>query len=247
MVAMGVSQRTGQGSTPLSQQTIKQTHRKFYSIAIRPGMSEEQTGHAIEAIRNLFAFLKTDYWGAAEIPLEDRLAAAACAGNLGILRFAIEEMGLPDFVIKIHSLLMCACSNDRLEVAEYLLDHGANPNAVNRPYPGYDDTEVVLHIVTRRGSPELAQLLIDRGAIVDAYTTYCGYAYTDKTPLHVAAKHGRIDMVELLLKNKADINASDSHGETAYHMAVSQEMKDLLLRRGATTKKQPERGPVYGG
>lgn len=88
------------------------------------------------------------------------------------------------------------------EVAELLLNEGANVNAVERR------KWTLLHTAVRSGKVEVAELLLDRGANVNAVDNI------DMTPLHFAVKYVQEELVELLLEKGASVNAVDKKGRT---------------------------------
>ncbi|XP_020293932.1 putative ankyrin repeat protein RBE_0220 isoform X5 [Pseudomyrmex gracilis] len=101
---------------------------------------------------------------------------------------------------------------ENMEIAELLLNHGANVNAS-------DKSELVSGV----------QMLLDRGANVNAETRY------GTTPLHHAIKFENMKIAELLLDHGANVNASDKSG-TPLCCAVEKknvEVVAMLLDRGA--------------
>jgi cytohesin len=92
-----------------------------------------------------------------------------------------------------------------IEMAQVLLDHGANPNAKN----GHGGTP--LHVASGGKSQErgvsIARLLLERGADVDARKK-------DKTtPLHSAILWGRLEIAQVLLDHGANATAENDGGE----------------------------------
>mmetsp|Transcript_19115 Transcript_19115/g.36564 ORF Transcript_19115/g.36564 Transcript_19115/m.36564 type:complete len:213 (-) Transcript_19115:517-1155(-) len=56
------------------------------------------------------------------------------------------------------------------------------------------------------------------------------------TALHIAAQNGHMNLVELIVKAKCNVNAQNGGGQTAMHMAMSYDMKqvvDYLREHGA--------------
>ena len=64
-----------------------------------------------------------------------------------------------------------------MEVAEILLDRGADPNARN------NDTTIPLHFASEGLHPKIVRMLLDRGAEVNARDK------NYRTPLHCALLH----------------------------------------------------------
>jgi ankyrin repeat protein len=89
---------------------------------------------------------------------------------------------------------------DHVDVMQVLLDHGADPNALD------DDNSTPLHhsswwqngnIASRKGTVEGTRLLLKYGAIIDAEDN------KGRTPLQLALEHGRHDMVACLKEHGA--------------------------------------------
>lgn len=96
------------------------------------------------------------------------------------------------------------------EVAELLLNKGANINAVERR------RRTPLHAAVRYNShKELVELLLEKGANVNAVDNL------DMTPLHFALKYDQEELVGLLLKKGANVNAVDKKGRTPLSMIDS--------------------------
>jgi uncharacterized protein len=85
-------------------------------------------------------------------------------------------------------------SQPRYDIAQLLVDHGANPNETN----GMGMT--ALHIVAGQGTVEAARWLLDRGADIHAHDREF-----DSTPLAWAARAGREDMARFLLSRGARV------------------------------------------
>ncbi|KAI4998530.1 hypothetical protein ZWY2020_053872 [Hordeum vulgare] len=77
--------------------------------------------------------------------------------------------------------------------AEYLLDHGANPDKAD------NNGGFLLHYAAEIGSCEMVELLLAKGAYVDPVCA-CG------TPLHIAAGGAQYGAMKILLDHSADYN-----------------------------------------
>ncbi len=146
-----------------------------------------------------------------------------------------------------------------LELAEWCLTHGANPNAAqaaerpDRHWSLYDGAVL-------RGHEELAELLVRHGAIrtsaalspLEVLIAAClrsdtrtireklakhpEYLQTSE-PLIAATQHNRRDVAELLLDLGTSPDIESREGERALHIAAyhdSVDVAELLIARGAT-------------
>ncbi|RYP43193.1 hypothetical protein DL768_010045 [Monosporascus sp. mg162] len=87
-----------------------------------------------------------------------------------------------------------------------------------------------LHLASKNGHFDIAQLLLDKDADIEA---------ADKdgwTPLFWASRNGHHDITQLLLDKAADIEAADNYGETPLQRASGNghfDIAQLLLDKGA--------------
>ena len=118
------------------------------------------------------------------------------------------------------------------EVAELLIDAGANVNA--RGGPKGREGRAPLHWATfsiHKGS-EIVRLLVDRGANLNL-TAEEGW-----TPLHFAVNNENLEAVRLLIDKGADFNLKNQEGWTAFSGAALRgrtDMTELFLRKGIDT------------
>ena len=136
------------------------------------------------------------------------------------------------------SVLVLAIINAHYELASYLLDQGADPNAAGQGWTALHQVVTTPRLSYGRfphplqtGSVtplELAKKLIARGADVNATMTAVtmGDGYRTRlnrlnaTPLALAAKGAYPEMMRLLLENGADVNATISEGSTPLMLAA---------------------------
>ena len=124
--------------------------------------------------------------------------------------------------------LMWAAGEGHAEVAQVLIDHGADVEA--RSKGGF----TALLIAAREDDPALVGHLVAAGADVNAA------APDGTTPLHVAAVRGHAALAMALLEHGADPNA-DGPGYTALHWAAGSWHTELTGRlRGITTAADAE-------
>lgn len=143
------------------------------------------------------------------------------------------------------------------DVAEYLIERGANITKKNR------DGDTALHLAVAYGRKNLVKLFLAKGVKIDerrrdgATSLYIAVGRNQKdiaelliasgaeidasnqdgvTPLYHAAGKNFPAMVILLLTKGADINSPNKHGDTPLHVAAAygnKKMVELLLSKGA--------------
>ncbi|KAK8565334.1 hypothetical protein V6N13_020455 [Hibiscus sabdariffa] len=153
------------------------------------------------------------------------LHVAALGGRTHVLKYLIGELKL-DVNVKDDegdTPLHCAIQRNHFPTAVYLIDNGANLNAIN------NEGATALHIAAMEGPKKLLQLLISKGAEVDANPAA-------GTPLLRAAATGKKDCVKVLLENNANPNTYSDDDFCPLGFAVfkgSIECVKLLLKAGA--------------
>lgn len=155
-------------------------------------------------------------------------------------------------------LLTEAIRNNNLELAEWLLQHGASPNAAPAPHPSQPKHSLHEEAL-RRGSTEIAELLVRYGATpsqfvrdgVESFADIClrldeneargliaeHPEYLRSTvPIFTAAKRDRTDVVALLLDLGTPIEIADDSQVRPLHVAAYSNafnVAQLLIDRGA--------------
>ena len=118
-----------------------------------------------------------------------------------------------------------AAIGPNVSVAERLLAHGADVNAVHEHHG------TPLHVAVASEQREFAQWLLAHGADLNAHDTL------GRTPLHVAINACNLEFVRMLLDAGSDVNLpSGAGGITPLMLAVQlgrREIIELLLARGA--------------
>uniref|UniRef100_A0A8C1YMT1 Poly [ADP-ribose] polymerase n=1 Tax=Cyprinus carpio TaxID=7962 RepID=A0A8C1YMT1_CYPCA len=112
--------------------------------------------------------------------------------------------------------LHLAAGYNNLEVAEYLLQHGAEVNSQDK------GGLIPLHNAASYGHVDVAALLIKYNACVNA---------TDKwafTPLHEAAQKGRTQLCALLLAHGADPTLRNQEGQSPLDLVTADDVRALL-------------------
>ncbi|XP_055716585.1 poly [ADP-ribose] polymerase tankyrase [Phlebotomus papatasi] len=146
------------------------------------------------------------------------LLDAAKKGNLARLQRLVtpENINCRDSQGRNSSPLHLAAGYNNFEVAEYLLENGADVNAQDK------GGLIPLHNASSFGHMDIAALLIKHNTKVNA---------TDKwgfTPLHEAAQKGRTQLCALLLAHGADPYVKNQEGQTPIELATAEDVKCLL-------------------
>jgi ankyrin repeat protein len=111
----------------------------------------------------------------------------------------------PDGFAPLH----LACYFGHEEMAQLLLDGGADPDVVSRNAMSLRP----LHSASASRALGIVRMLLEHGADVNAQQ-HGGW-----TALHAAAKHGDLRLVELLLSRGADSALASADGRTALDLA----------------------------
>ncbi|KAJ9596393.1 hypothetical protein L9F63_012556 [Diploptera punctata] len=122
--------------------------------------------------------------------------------------------------------LHLAAGYNNLEVAEFLLDHGADVNAQDK------GGLIPLHNASSYGHLDIAALLIKFNTVVNA---------TDKwgfTPLHEAAQKGRTQLCALLMTSP-DPFLKNQEGQTPVDLASAEDVRCLLQDAMASQQNVP--------
>ncbi|XVF21655.1 hypothetical protein REPUB_Repub12eG0109200 [Reevesia pubescens] len=153
------------------------------------------------------------------------LHVAALGGRTHILKYLVDELKL-DISVKDdegETPLHCAILRKHFPTAVYLIDKGANLNAMNV------EGLTALHCAAVEGPKKLLQLLISKGAKVDANPDA-------GTPLQRASAKGKKDSVKVLLDNHANPNIEYCHTVCPLVLSIvngSIECVKLLVKAGA--------------
>ena len=155
------------------------------------------------------------------------LQYAACSGFNCVLDTILAsnpDLDVNAFTEYGPTALSLACQRKHWQIADSLLERGADPNKHN-------EIGVPLFYASKHGSDDIAQKLISHGADVNAWCEPDrGY-----TPLEAAIEAGHLSTIKLLLINGADphMNCRGSISSAAYGR---HECMDLLLKHGTSLK-----------
>ena len=121
--------------------------------------------------------------------------------------------------------LHIAVERDRLDLVEYLLASGAEPNLKTNL-----SSLTPLHLAAESASPEILAILLERDVECDVLDRH------DNSPLHLAVSSNKLENVQKLLQACSEVNFSNNNRQTPLHLAVEVDQIDIvsdLLQAGA--------------
>ncbi|XP_072386285.1 poly [ADP-ribose] polymerase tankyrase [Diabrotica undecimpunctata] len=166
------------------------------------------------------------------------LLDAAKKGNLARVQRLVtsDNINCRDAQGRNSTPLHLAAGYNNVEVAEFLLENGADVNAQDK------GGLIPLHNASSYGHLDIAALLIKYNTVVNA---------TDKwgfTPLHEAAQKGRTQLCALLLAHGADPFLKNQEGQAPVDLASADDVRCLLQdamasQQGVLTASAPPSRP----
>lgn len=170
---------------------------------------------------------------------QNALDYAASAGNLVSAKMILDKaktLGIKDEMIRVS--LHWAVVNNKLEMAKYLLDEGANIEG-NDDLGGYSP-------LMETSNLEMVKLLVSRGANVNA-KNFFNYAPIHKAVFnYMGASPNEKDcdkILNLLLEKGANVDVQDKNGTTPLMSAVQKTNPvKILLAKGANVNLQNTNG-----
>ncbi|MCO5550157.1 hypothetical protein L7F22_003639 [Adiantum nelumboides] len=172
-----------------------------------------------------------------EVALQCNIFTVAAYGDLEKLHRLVEQEGCsvsqPD--PGGHYALQWSALNNRVAAAQYLIEHGADVNAIDM-----DSGQTALHWTAVRGAIQVAELLLQNGAQLELADRN-GYRVA-----HVTAQYGETALLyHIATKWGADIDACDNDGRSPLHWAAYKGFVDcvrLLLFMDASRSRQDKEG-----
>lgn len=170
-------------------------------------------------------------------PPNARLMAAAVQGELTAVQQAVADGANVNVQYASGgdyagcSALMMALMRKQFDVADYLIDQGANVNH-KRPAKHTDDKmrgQTPLWWAANHGHLELAAKLLEKGADLDTPDHF------GSTPLSTAASSGHLPMVRFLVELGADIHSTIYDGRKPFNLAVThghKKVAEFLMSQG---------------
>nr|XP_009664832.1 PREDICTED: protein TANC1 isoform X1 [Struthio camelus australis]XP_009664833.1 PREDICTED: protein TANC1 isoform X1 [Struthio camelus australis]XP_009664834.1 PREDICTED: protein TANC1 isoform X1 [Struthio camelus australis] len=171
--------------------------------------------------------------------LQQALTAASSMGHCQVVCYLLANEKEHDIDINDtdalwgETALTAAAGRGKLEVCEFLLDHGAVVTRANRR------GILPLFCAVRQGHWQIAKLLLEHGSDVNLSDKQ------GRTPLMVASCEGHLSTVEFLFSEGAAISSLDKEGLTALSWAClkgHREVVQYLVEKGATIDQVDKNG-----
>jgi ankyrin repeat protein len=145
------------------------------------------------------------------------LVAAVRAGKIDLVRDLLAAGALADCLDEKTgvSALAIACEQGNLQMAQLLLDQGANPDYLGA-------TACPLQVAAGRGDAHLVELLLQHDAVVHVQDE------DGCSPLIDAAAGGHLEVVEILLEAGADGRHKNLQGKRAIFYAAERGHVDVV-------------------
>ena len=147
-------------------------------------------------------------------------AHVACkCGSLDIVKYFIDDLNLDPNIQDNEglTLLMIACIKNRLEIIEYLLENGADPNITN------EYVATALYLAAKYGCSKSLSLILKYTKEVDVICDN-----SKSTPIMAAVERGNIECVKTLLKAKSNLAICNQNQEDVYILASQTPQVDIL-------------------
>ncbi len=151
------------------------------------------------------------------------LHLASGAGYLDIVKL-LKVASIDAIDIYFKTPFHYACQQEHFEIAEFLLAHGANIEAIAQG-------ETALIITSKSNHPETGRFLIAKKARLDAVND------SNQTALHLTCWAGHLNIVKLL--KEANMEDKDTDYMTPFHYACQKEhfeVAEFLLIHGANSE-----------
>jgi len=169
------------------------------------------------------------------VEIGDIYTAAKCGGLEDVIRCAEKGDCIDKKNAETHTPLMLVCmrTDERDEIAEYLLEKGANARTGNQ----YKKSALIA--ACENGHAEIVKMLLKKGAATQSGDIIGTLA------IHAAANNGHADVIRILLENKALPDVKDGNKYTAMHLAAMRgytEAVRALVEGGASVTKKDSDG-----
>ena len=141
------------------------------------------------------------------------LIRAIETGSLDIVKVIVNAGADVDYGADVESPLACACRLGKLNIVQYLLQQGANPNARN------NDNESALFAAVRSSDQKVVQEIINQDVPINECNT------AGMSPLYIAVGMRSTSVVRTLLACGADPNSS---GHSPFKLAQDLKLTQII-------------------
>ena len=216
---------------PLAQYAARYwvEHAKFEGVAsrVKDGIEtlfDSEKPHLAAWVRIYDIDKPNEYWHRPNTKPNPLYYAVLCGFHDLVKHLAIKH---PRHVNAIHGTnqfpLLAALREDHFEIAELLLEHGADVDVRGR-----NGKTILLTVLSRPPDNlvNIVKFLLKHGADVNARDDDL------RVSLHLAEYTGQLEVAEMLIGHNADINSQDIMGKTPLHLLLEDSLSEDLLSEG---------------
>lgn len=165
---------------------------------------------------------------------EAPIIGASLNGQGAMVEFLLAN-GVDDHTPALSTALFCACEKGHVDIAELLLQKGANINAKEQS----SVTDMTpLMVAALSGHSVVVKMLLGRAPATNQQHFGGG------TALHLAASAGHGDIVQILLNHGADVSVVTNSGENVLEYARERGQENIV---GILERWEPSEEPHSGG
>ena len=163
----------------------------------------------------------------------DELLQAIRREDIDLVKKIVQKKKGDATVFTLGHALFKACEYGNLEIVQFILENGADPNV----HSAATESGALLIACTGKKNPKIVELLLQYAAIVDATNSQ------NSTALIMCVDHDNYEQAKILLQHGANPNQIRTGGGTPLYLACTKKnwrLVKLLLEYGAVLQDTPK-------